>query len=71
VSREWKPVRPDGKRECPECTNSYRAHKSDEFAVVAHFDYSTRPRRWCPGGAPPKDASKRTPVRDFRPALIR
>ena len=57
--RAWKPVRADGKRECPECTNSYRADKSLEHATVAHFDYSTIPRRWCPGGAPPKDPAKR------------
>jgi hypothetical protein len=56
---EWKPKRADGKRECPVCTNSYRADPTGEHATVAHFDYSTTPRRWCPGGAPPKNPAKR------------
>lgn len=57
--RTLKPVKANGKRECPECTNSYRAYKTDEYATVPHFDYSTNPRRWCPGGAPPKNPAKR------------
>lgn len=71
MTREWKPIRKDGKRECPECTNHYRADKSGAHAVVAHFDYSTLPKRWCPGGAKPVDPKKRTPAQDFRPAILR
>lgn len=56
---DWKPIRKDGKRECPVCTNSYRALGNGDHAVAAHFDYSVRPRRWCPGGAPPKDPARR------------
>lgn len=41
------PVRKDGKRECPECTVSYRASKKLK-PCVAHFDYARK--RWCPGG---------------------
>lgn len=71
MSAPWKPIRKDGKRECPVCTISHRADKSGAHAVVAHFDYGTIPRRWCPGGAAPKDATKRTPVRDARPSVLR
>jgi hypothetical protein len=63
----WKPVRADGKRECPVCTNSYRAEKSGAHAVVAHFDYGVQPRRWCPGGAVPVDPFKRTAPIGGRP----
>ena len=63
----WKPIKANGKRECPECTNSYPADKTGTHAVAAHFDYGTQPRRWCPGGAPPADPSKRTAPIGGRP----
>ena len=56
----WKPVRPDGKRECPECTNSFRADRTLEHATVAHFDRGVWPHRWCPGGRPPVNKHNRT-----------
>lgn len=67
--RTWKPVRADGKRECPECTNSYRHDKSGEYPCVAHFDYSTNPHRWCPGGRPPADPKRRTQTKPL-PGLV-
>ena len=54
-SCRWFPIRPDGKRQCPECGNHYRALRR-EAAVVAHFDYASR--RWCLGGKPPTPAQK-------------
>ncbi len=67
MAREWKPVRKDGKRECPECTNSFRHDRTFTHATVAHFDYSVTPRRWCPGGAPPTDPTRRSGVKSAVP----
>lgn len=62
VTKLWAPVRADGKRECPVCGLSFRDAAKRGFAVVAHFDYSVRPRRWCPGGAPPRPGQARNRV---------
>jgi hypothetical protein len=52
----WKNVRADGKRQCPVCTNSYRA-LDGPLPVVAHFDYATH--RWCPDGVEPTDEQRK------------
>jgi hypothetical protein len=67
MNKVWKPVRADGKRECPECGNAYRDAAKHGHAVVAHFDYSVRPHRWCPGGMPPVDKGRRTAAKPPAP----
>lgn len=48
-------VRSNGTRECPECTNAFKASKQ-EWPCVAHFDAARR--RWCPAGEPPTQDEK-------------
>lgn len=42
------PVGKNGKRECPVCTNHFKA--DDYYPTVSHWD--DYHQRWCPGGDP-------------------
>ena len=52
----FNPVRKSGKRECPECTVTYKA-AFEHKPCVAHFDYARR--KWCSGGERPTSTQKK------------